>query len=124
MALKKKEETKAAKKEETKAEKRERDKAEYYPVDKILEKAVKINDTITEYNLAWGVYFSLDEEKMRAKISIFEFTFYVRVVEGKNGFFLSFPSHKYKDEWVEDITCYDKDFHAVMKELLAKLAEA
>lgn len=112
------------KKEETKAVKRERDKAEYYPVDKILEKAVKINDTITEYNLAWGVYFSLDEEKMRANISVFEFTFYVRVVEGKNGYFLSFPSHKYNDEWVEDITCYDKDFHVVIKELLKKLAEA
>lgn len=116
MALKKKEETKAAK--------REHDKAEYFAVENILKDAVKINDTITEYRLAYGVYFSLDEEKMRAQISIFDFTFYCRVVEGKSGYFLSFPSHKYNDEWVEDIICYDKSFHAVIKELLAKLAES
>lgn len=42
------------------------------------------------------------------------------ICDGKNGMFLSLPSRKGKDgEYYNDVTIYDRNFHAMMKELLA-----
>ena len=42
------------------------------------------------------------------------------ICDSKKGMFLSLPSRKGKDgEYYNDVTIYDKNFHSMMKELLA-----
>lgn len=57
-------------------------------------------------------------------INLFGFAVRVRVCSGKNGMFLSYPSSKTKDgSYFDQVTCYDKGFHALTKELLAAYYE-
>ena len=53
-------------------------------------------------------------------IDVMGFSIRGLICDGKNGVFLSLPSRKGKDgEYYNDVTIYDSDFHAMMRELLA-----
>lgn len=118
MALKKKET------EEKKVVKVQKDELEWFDAAKVKERAVKINDEVTQYHLAYGVYLNLNSEKMRAQLDFCGACFWCRVVEGKNGYFLSMPSQKDKDgEWHDVVTVFEKGFHATVKELFKMIAE-
>ena len=53
-------------------------------------------------------------------INLFGFAIRVIIRSGKSGMFISFPSQKGKDgNYYDQVTCYDKLFHSMIKELLA-----
>lgn len=53
-------------------------------------------------------------------LDLFGITIRVTARSGKSGMFLSFPSYKGKDgEYHDHVTAYDKNFHAIVKEVLA-----
>lgn len=53
-------------------------------------------------------------------INLFGFSIRVTIRSGKSGMFVSFPSQKGKDgNYYDLVTCYDKNFHAMIKEVLA-----
>lgn len=110
-----------------KSEKKEQTKHErnvWSTAKEILDTRKVIREGVTEYKLGAGCYMTLYEDIMRVQIDIFGFCFYCKVMEGKNGYFLSYPSVQNKDkEWIQQITCYDASFHNMMKELLAELAK-
>lgn len=55
-----------------------------------------------------------------AVLNAFGIAIRVMVRQGKSGFFLSMPSQKGKDgNYYDQVSCYDKDFHSMTKELLA-----
>lgn len=61
-----------------------------------------------------------DRDFDNAIINVFGFSIRVIIRAGKTGMFVSFPSQKGKDgKYYDIVTCYDKDFHALMKELLS-----
>ncbi len=118
MALKKKET------EEKKVTKVEKDELEWFDAKKVFERRVQINEEVTSYHLAYGVYLNLNSEKMRAQLEFSGACFWCRVVEGKNGYFLSMPSQKDKEgEWHDVVAVYEKGFHNLMKELFQLIAE-
>ena len=53
-------------------------------------------------------------------LNLFGFSIRVIVRAGKSGMFISFPSQKGKDgNYYDQVSCYDKGFHAIVKEVLA-----
>lgn len=55
-----------------------------------------------------------------AILNLFGFSVRCTVRRGKSGMFLSFPSQKGKDgKYYDQVAAYDKNFHAVIKEVLA-----
>lgn len=64
--------------------------------------------------------YPTDMDFDNAILNVFGFSVRCLVRQGKSGMFLSFPSRKGKDgNYYDDVVCYDKNFHALMKELLA-----
>lgn len=60
-----------------------------------------------------------DNDYDNAIISLFGISIRVIVRAGKSGMFISFPSRKGKDgEYFDEVTCYDKNFHSMIKEVL------
>lgn len=80
-------------------------------------------DLVEKQNGADAVTFTIyptDMDFDNAILNLFGFSVRCIVRQGKTGMFLSFPSRKGKDgNYYDDVTCYDKNFHALMKELLA-----
>lgn len=115
----------ALKKKETEEKKQVvRDEVEWFDAKKVFERKVQVTDEVTNYHLAYGVYLNLNSEKMRAQLDFMGACFWCRVVEGKNGYFLSMPSQKDKEgEWHDVVAVYDKGFHKLMKELFQLIAE-
>lgn len=114
----------AFKKTEKKETKRDHKRMGWLSVADVIESKLEIKPGVTEYILGDGVYLTLYEDLMRVQIDVFGFCFYCKVVEGKNGYFLSYPAVQNKDkEWVQHVTCYDSAFNALVKELLAELAK-
>ena len=115
----------ALKKKETEEKKQVvRDEVEWFDAKKVFERKQQITDEVTNYHLAYGVYMNLNSEKMRAQLDFMGACFWCRVVEGKNGYFLSMPSQKDKEgEWHDVVAVYDKGFHKLMKELFSLIAE-
>ena len=61
-----------------------------------------------------------DKEFDNGILNLFGFSIRVIARAGKSGMFLSFPSQKGKDgNYYDQVTCYDKAFHAIIKEVLA-----
>lgn len=61
-----------------------------------------------------------DKDFDNAILNLYGFSIRVIIRAGKSGMFLSFPSQKGKDgNYYDLVTCYDKDFHAIIKEVLA-----
>lgn len=101
-----------------------RDEVEWFDAKKVFERKKQITDEVTNYHLAYGVYLNLNSEKMRAQLDFMGACFWCRVVEGKNGYFLSMPSQKDKEgEWHDVVAVYDRGFHKLMKELFSLIAE-
>lgn len=115
----------ALKKKETEEKKQvTRDELEWFDPKKVFERRVKTTDEVTSYHLAYGVYMHLNSEKMRAQLDFCGACFWCRVVEGKNGYFLSMPAQKDKEgEWHDVVTVFEKGFHATVKELFKLIAE-
>lgn len=114
----------ALKKEKEVAKKVDKDELEWFDAAKVKERAVKVNDEVTQYHLAYGVYMNLNSEKMRAELDFCGACFWCRVVEGKNGYFLSMPAQKdMEGEWHDVVTVFEKGFHATVKELFKLIAE-
>lgn len=80
-------------------------------------------DLIEKQNGMDTVTFTIyptDMDFDNAILNLFGFSIRCFVRQGKTGMFLSFSSRKGKDgNYYDDATCYDKAFHALMKELLA-----
>ena len=61
-----------------------------------------------------------DKDFDNAILNLFGFSIRVIIRAGKSGMFLSFPSQKGKDgNYYDLVTCYDKNFHSLIKEVLA-----
>ena len=100
------------------------EKMKWLDLSDVLETKKDIKEGVTEYQLAAGIYFTLYADKGRVQLDLWGCCFFCDIMNGKNGYFLSFPAFKSKDgEWKSVITIYDKDFHALIKELLAELAK-
>ena len=120
MALGKKKET------ETKTEnKMERVLLEWAGIEDVMKSAVATDQTVryTLSKLPGAVTATVNEEKMWIKFDFFGLTFFTQIKAKKDGgYFVSFPSFKNsKGEWNDVVTMYDKNFHALIKELLEKL---
>ena len=64
--------------------------------------------------------YPTDYDFDNAILNILGFSIRVIIRSGKSGMFLSFPSQKGKDgNYYDLVTCYDKNFHSTIKELLA-----
>ena len=64
--------------------------------------------------------YPMDADFDAAVLNIFGFSIRCFIRQGSNGMFLSFPSHKDRNgEYHDDAACYDKNFHAIVKEVLA-----
>lgn len=60
-----------------------------------------------------------DKDFDNAILNLYGFSIRVIIRAGKSGMFLSFPSQKGKDgNYYDLVTCYDKDFHSIIKEVL------
>ena len=63
--------------------------------------------------------YPTDADFDAAVINVFGFSIRCFIRQGSNGMFLSFPSHKDRNgEYHDDAACYDKAFHAIIKEVL------
>ena len=64
--------------------------------------------------------YPTDKDFDNGILNLFGFSIRVIARAGKSGLFLSFPSQKGKDgNYYDQVTCYDKSFHAIIKEVLA-----
>lgn len=64
--------------------------------------------------------YPTDKDFDNGILNLFGFSIRVIARAGKSGMFLSFPSQKGKDgNYYDQVTCYDKGFHAIVKEVLA-----
>lgn len=75
--------------------------------------------------VALRLYFQNDDSKNDfGQIVVNNFGINVNVMQGKNGAFLSYPSYKNsKGEYVNLVSCYDKDMNALIKTVLEYLYE-
>ena len=82
------------------------------------------NDYVEMVNDECGISLRLyksnsDKKPYYGTISVCGFAIKVNVVEGKNGFFISYPQYKNKDgEYVSLAYAYDKDIIKAVDELL------
>ena len=64
--------------------------------------------------------FLSDKDYDLARLDIFGFTITGYIRSGKNGMFFSFPETKMKNgDYFSHAACFDKNFHALMKDFLA-----
>lgn len=126
--MKKNTTSKKATKETAKKAAPERVKLKWRPVLDILADAVEtdnsvIFDLVAKQNSMSVVtlrIYSSESSVDPCVIDVMGFSIRGLICDGKNGMFLSLPSRKGKDgEYYNDVTIYDRDFHAMMKELLA-----
>ena len=119
---------KASTKKESANEAPKRVTLKFRTVDDILFSAFSnenkvVFDLVEKQNGADTVTFTIyptDMDFDNAILNVFGFSVRCLVRQGKSGMFLSFPSRKGKDgNYYDDVVCYDKNFHALMKELLA-----
>lgn len=96
----------------------------WYTVDEAISKAQASDKTVL-YPLAEGITLNVNAEKMWAQVNYCGCSFFTQIKERRDGgYFLSFPSYKKKDgSWEDIVSIYDKGFHSLVKELLAKIAE-
>lgn len=96
----------------------------WYTLDEVISKAEAKEKTVL-YTLANDITLDVNAEKMWANINYCGCSFFAQIKERKDGgYFLSFPSYKKKDgSWEDIVSIYDKGFHSLVKELLAKIAE-
>ena len=106
----------------------ERVTLKFRTVDEIIRTATGtenkvVFDLVAKQGVADTVTFTIyptDMDFDNAILNLFGFSVRCLVRQGKSGMFLSFPSRKGKDgNYYDDVVCYDKNFHALMKELLA-----
>lgn len=61
-------------------------------------------------------------------LDIMGFSIRVRIMSSSKGMFISFPSRKGKtadgaEKWFDEVTCFDKNFHTMIRDLLAAYYE-
>lgn len=119
MAFKKNAESEKSTKKEVKTY-----STKWYTLDEVISKA-QANEKTVLYPLADGITLNVNAEKMWANVNYCGCSFFTQIKERKDGgYFLSFPSYKKKDgSWEDIVSIYDKGFHSLVKELLAKIAE-
>lgn len=96
----------------------------WYTLDEVISKA-QANEKTVLYPLADGITLNVNAEKMWANVNYCGCSFFTQIKERKDGgYFLSFPSYKKNDgSWEDIVSIYDKGFHSLVKDLLAKIAE-
>lgn len=94
-------------------------------VDFALGNAKVVGKGRTAYPLRGGVTLTIQETEHNfdlAHLNIYGLDVSCFVRTGKNGAFLSYPSHKEKDgEYKEDVICYSKSLNTAIKDLLSRL---
>lgn len=99
----------------------------WYSMEKIIKEAVKLENGVA-FPLAKGVTLEVkqslrDNGTDYGSVNVFGFIINVTFPIGKRGHFLSFPQYARKGGFSYYALCVDKNFHDIVKELIALVYE-